>query len=361
MLGLFLMGCGSGYLSGPSLSTGPSYGAKRPIGTLMNFGDSITCGYTSSPADGTGNIYSNKGYAGQVSTTMEKAPHNLCHSGDMAADMARLWVYPNTNSVMGKDQVYTVMIGTNDANRCGDSNGCMDNWQRSVGAAIAWLALPDRDKVLGSAITNTSGSWSADSDLPIGLSTTDANAIATFTIDAASAGKILYLAYRVFDPGLRNTTQATVSIDGAAVGQLSSAVDTGHLIATLWSTQESIFLAQYSLSSAGKHTVTVSTASTGGFFSFLWAGVCGENYNNVPGAPSVLLGSVPRAKPDDLNYEILQYNMRFLDMARKFQQQGMNVTTVDTFHVYDTSDLSDDVHPNRAGHTKLAAAFQAAF
>ncbi|MGO4213158.1 SGNH/GDSL hydrolase family protein, partial [Terriglobus sp. YAF25] len=146
-----------------------------------------------------------------------------------------------------------------------------------------------------------------------------------------------------------------------AVGQLSSAVDTGHLIATLWSTQESIFLAQYSLSSAGKHTVTVSTASTGGFFSFLWAGVCGENYNNVPGAPSVLLGSVPRAKPDDLNYEILQYNMRFLDMARKFQQQGMNVTTVDTFHVYDTSDLSDDVHPNRAGHTKLAAAFQAAF
>ncbi|WP_263419067.1 SGNH/GDSL hydrolase family protein [Terriglobus albidus] len=327
----------------------------------MNFGDSITCGYTSSPADGTGYIYSNEGYAGQVSMEMEKTPHNLCRPGDLAADMARLWVYPNTNSVMGKNQVYTVMIGTNDANYCGDSNGCIDNWERSAGAAIAWLALPDKDKVLGSAITNTSGSWSRDSDLPIGSSTTDANAAVTFTIDAASAGKILYLAYRVFDPGLRDTTQATVSIDGTVAGQLNSAVDTGHLIATWWSTQESIFLAKYPLVSAGKHTVTLSTASTGGFFSFLWGGISSQNYNNLPGAPSVLLGSVPRAKADDLNYEILLYNKRFLEMANEFQQQGMNVTTVDTFHVYDTSDLSDDLHPNLAGHTKLAAAFQAAF
>jgi len=367
--GLLLLGCGSGFrslsTSSSSSGTGSSSNStpQRTIGTLTNFGDSITCGYISSPNDGTGNIYSNEGYAGLLSGQLGVTATNLCRSGDQAADMARMWVYPNTTPTMGKNQVYTAMIGTNDANACGSSDGCLENWQRSAGAAIAWLTLPAKDKVLGSAITSTSGSWSADSDFPMGLATNTANATATFTVNAPSTGKILYLAYRAFDSNLSgiSTTTATVTIDGTAVGTLSSLVDTGHEIATQWALHDSIFLAKYPLSSAGSHTVKISTGSTGGYFSVLWAGVAQEDYKGRSGPPSLILGTVPRAGSDALNLAVTTYNPRLLAMATEFQQQGMNITTVDTFDAYTSSDMADTLHPNLTGHTKLAAVFKAAF
>jgi len=362
--GLLLLGCGSGFRSLRTETSSSSLGnTTRTIGTLTHFGDSITCGYFSSPKDGTGNLYSSGGYASLLSGQLGVTATNLCRPADQAADMVRTWVYPNTAPTMGKNQVYTAMIGSNDFYFCGLTNGCLENWQRSTGAAIAWLTLPDKDKILGSAIAGTSGTWNADSDFPMGLATNAANATATFTVNAPSTGKILYIAYRAFDsnPSDITTTTATVTIDGTATGRLSSLVDTGHEITTLWGLHDSIFLAKYSLSTAGSHTVKISTGATGGFFSVLWAGVAQEDYKGRSGSPSLILGTIPHAGSDFLNLAAALYNQRLLAMVKEFQQQGMNVTAVDTFDAFTNSDMTDTMHPNRSGHTKLAAVFKAVF
>ena len=63
-------------------------------GSTTNFGDSITCGYYATPNDGTGYMYSMQGYATLLDTALAAPQNYLCRGGDMAADMARLWVYP---------------------------------------------------------------------------------------------------------------------------------------------------------------------------------------------------------------------------------------------------------------------------
>ena len=64
--------------------------------------------------------------------------------------MARLWV-PTVSPAADARQLYTVMIGTNDADLvCGGSSGCLGNWQGALTESLAWLALPANDKITGS-------------------------------------------------------------------------------------------------------------------------------------------------------------------------------------------------------------------
>ena len=120
---------------------------------VTNFGDSITGGWGSSAPQ--------LAYASLLDTAIASPNENLARAGDQAADMARLWVYPNATPSLASSQLYTVLIGTNDAYSCGGSDGCIENWRQSLAASLAWLAVPAGDKVLGNSIAEKSGELDA--------------------------------------------------------------------------------------------------------------------------------------------------------------------------------------------------------
>jgi lysophospholipase L1-like esterase len=315
---------------------------------VTNFGDSITGGWGSSAPQ--------YAYASLLDTAVASPNENLSRAGDQAADMARLWVYPNATSALGSAQLYTVLIGTNDANSCGGSDGCLANWRQSLAASLAWLAVPAGDKVLGNSLAEQSGGWTPD--LKNGIATKASGASLSFHVRQAVTGRSLLVAYRVFDEGA-GAGAATVSIDGVPVTTLSATVETGQAIDTKNGTIDTIFLAMIPLGEQGDHTITLTT-TTAGFFSLQWAGVSSGNYAQTAGAPRVLIGQVTSTGSPALNLTVNQYNAQLQQLIAALTGEGLKIQIVPTANVLQPGDFSDELHPNDAGHLALAQTFAAA-
>ena len=340
--------------AGSSNSTTVSVGATQQAAVrwVTNFGDSITAGWGSSAPQ--------FAYASLLDTAIASPNENWSRAGDQAADMARLWVYPNATPSRGSSQLYTVLIGTNDANSCGGSDGCIANWRQSLAASLAWLAVPASDKVLGNSIAQQtggqqSGEWTPD--LTNGIATSAAGASLSFNVRQAVSGRSLLVAYRVIDAGAGGGA-ATVSIDGVPVTTLSAAVTTGQAIDTKNGTTDTIFLATIPLGEEGEHIVTLTT-TTAGFFSLQWAGVSSGNYAQTAGAPRVLIGQITSTGSAALNLIVNQYNVQLQQLIAALAGEGLNIQIVPTANVLQPGDFTDELHPNDAGHLVLAQTFAA--
>jgi len=315
---------------------------------VTNFGDSITGGWGSSAPQ--------LAYASLLDTAIASPNENLARAGDQAADMARLWVYPNATPSLASSQLYTVLIGTNDAYSCGGSDGCIENWRQSLAASLAWLAVPAGDKVLGNSIAEKSSNWTPD--LKNGIATSAEGASLSFNVRQAVSGRSLLVAYRVFDAGA-GAGAATVSIDGVPVTTLSAEVTTGQAIDTKNGTSDTIFLAMIPLGEEGEHTITLTT-TTAGFFSLQWAGVSSGSYAQVAGAPRVLIGQITSTGSTTLNMTVNQYNAQLQQLIAALTGEGLNIQIVPTANVLAPgTDFSDELHPNDAGHLVLAQTFAA--
>jgi lysophospholipase L1-like esterase len=220
-------------------------------------------------------------------------------------------VLPNASPALGARQLYTLMVGTNDAQSCGASTACLTNWRSSITATLTWLALPSSDKLLGSSLLDSASPWSADLDF--GIATSAPAASLTFPVTQAVAGRTLYIAYRVFDSGIVTGGSATVQVDGVSVTVLRTIVDTGHSI----------------------HTKN--------------------------GAPRVMVATLPASTDATLNSALQIYNTALSDLVPTLVADGMYITVVPCGSALDaTTDYYDNVHPNDSGHQKLAATFKSA-
>lgn len=356
---LLFLGCGEAYYSDYySLQLTPSAAAQEVV-SVLNFGDSITCGYDAQPNNGTGNVYSTQGYAGLMDTWLAKPVRNFCRAGDQAADMTKLWVYPNAAPVSGRGQLFTVLIGTNNAIYCGGSSACLANWSGALSASLTWLALPASDKVLGSSLGNAGSAWSTDSTLANALDTRVHGATLSFKVQQAVAGRTLYVGYRVFDSNVQNAGTATLSVDGQQVAILNATVNTGHALATQNGTTDTVFVQGVPLGAVGTHVVSLTTTSSdGALFSFVWAGVSSGIYTAANGGPRVVIGSIPQSPSAPLNGIIQVYNAYLSTLITGLTADGMNIQIAPVYGVLDPStDFVDTVHPNNVGHAKLAQVF----
>jgi lysophospholipase L1-like esterase len=321
--------------------------------TVENFGDSITCGYYATPANGTGNIYSTNGYAGLLDAAIGKPSANFARGGDQAADTSRLWIYRFSYPVLAGQQLYTMLIGTNDAYACGAATGCLLNYQQALLASLAWLALPAGDKVLASSIQTKSGTWS--NDLYDDLGTTQAGASLTFTVQQTVAGRPLFLAFRADDT---DTGSAMVSIDGVAAGTLYTNPNNGVSLITANRTADTILAAALPLGGVGTHTIRVQTVSAG-YFGLMWAGVSTGNYAQTAGAPRVLIGGVTVIGNPFITVTVATYNGIIQTMVGQLVADGLNIQIAPTATALNVAtDIVDGIHPNNVGHAKLAAAFE---
>jgi lysophospholipase L1-like esterase len=320
---------------------------QAAVQLTTNFGDSITAGWGASAP--------RLAYAALLDTAIAAPNQNLSRAGDQAADMARVWVYPNATPSLGRAQLYTAMIGTNDAYGCGGSDGCLANWRQSLAASLAWLAVPSADKVLGDSIAQRSSGWTPD--LTVGVAATAAGETLSFPVQQMQTGRSLLVAYRVFDVGAGGG-EATLAIDGQPMATLSASVQTGQPIDTRNGTIDTIFLVSVPLGEAGLHNVTLST-TTAGFFSLQWVGVSSGNYAQVAGAPRVLVGQIPGTGSAALNATVQQYNAELTQLVAALTAEGLNLEIVPTANVLQPGDFSDLLHPNDAGHLLLAQTFAA--
>ncbi len=322
---------------------------KAGINSETNFGDSITCGIGAMPA--------NQGYSSLLDTAIGKAAKNYCRPGDQAADLARVWVYPKTTPTLGSHQLYTVLIGTNDANSCGSSTGCIENWKQSLESSLAWLAMPSQDKTFPATATARTGTWT--SDLTNGLKTTEKDASLTFTVKQTIAGRLMYVGYRIFDTTSTIHGAASLFVDGAEVKILSSAVTSGHSLSTNNGTKDTIVVASLPLGAVGKHTVKlVVTSQSGEEFSLQWLGVSSTNYRGNTAAPHVVVGSITRSGSSTLNGTIANYNSALSSLVSSLTSEGLHISIAPTSTALNTStDLWDEFHPNNGGHLKVAKAF----
>ena len=338
--------------------------ALAEVDAVENFGDSITCGFYAQPADGTNNVYSNEGYAGLFDTYVGAPAQNWCRQGDAAADLSRVWAPFFSTPAANGNQLFTLMIGANDAYRYGIGSQYLNNYVEELGAALAWLALPSSDKVLANSITQRTGTWTADTGFNLddfGLNSSDPNASLTFQVNQPAAGHNLYVVYHVYSLPSSQAGMASISVDGAIQATVDESANSGYAPAiTQNSTADSYWLQVIPLGAAGAHTVTfAAVGSPGSTVSMLWAGVPQNTYNTVDGAPRVLVGAITNSPSGNQTYAASVYNIQVRNLVRNLAADGMNITVVPTDTALDPStDFADLLHPNNSGHTKLAAVFE---
>ncbi len=349
------VGCGPG----PTVlqPVNVSAAARARIATVTHFGDSVTCGALAYPHDGVLPIRSKEGFAGLLDMAIGRPAENFCFSGDRAADMARV-VNARAVPKLGAHQLYTVLIGVNDANGCGPAAGCRDNFRQTMLASLAWLAIPASDKVLAAAAETRTGTWNADVLFGSAQETRVSGSTLSFSVRQAVAGRSVYVAYRVFDSSVARGGAATVLVDGVAVAALSA--DSGAApIATQNGVHDTVFVAAVPLGGVGLHHVAVRVSSPdGAAFSLLWVGTPTGSYASMEGAPRVVVGGIPATTDPELNQVVSRYNVLLGEIVAGLVGDGMNIQVAPTATALNPgSDMEDKVHPNNAGHHKLAAAF----
>ena len=332
--------------------------ALAEVDSVTNFGDSITCGFYAQPNDGTGLVWSLEGYAGLFDTYLGVPALNSCRQGDTAADLSRLWAPFKASPAANSHQLYTLMIGTNDAYRYGIPQSSLQTYTQEVGAALAWLAMPDTDKILANTITQQTGTWTPD--VGFGLMSTSAAASLTFSVNQAVAGRNLYLVYHVWALPYGQAGQATIAVDGVTQATVQESQNSLVNIPTENGTGDTFLVQIVPLGAAGPHTITFTSAGApGSQVGLLWAGTPQANYNTVDGAPRVLVGLITNSPSGNQTYAADIYNLQLKALVPALAADGMNLTIVPTDRVLDTNtDFNDILHPNTAGHAKLAATFK---
>ncbi len=332
--------------------------ALAEVDSVANFGDSLTCGSFAQPHDGTGYVWFLEGYAGLFDTYLGVPSQNLCRGGDTAADLARLGTLFGTSPTSAGNQLYTVMIGTNDAYLYGAPQNALQAYTAEMGAALSWLAIPNSDKVLANTITQQTGSWSPDVDF--GLMSSDAGAALTFNVDQVVAGRNLYVVYHVWALPYGQAGKATISVDGVVQATVEESQNSLVNIPTQNGAMDTFLVQAVPLGAVGQHTIAFSSIGPAGSkVGLMWAAAAQRDYRTVDRAPRVLVGLIPNSPSGNQRVAADTYNLQLKTLIPALVADGMNLAIVPTDRVMNAdTDFADNLHPNNAGHAKLAAAFE---
>ncbi len=344
---LLILGCAPGDFSPASPQTA-GVAASPPYHA---YGDSITAGYGLADPAATE-------YAVLLAQAKTLFLNNHAISGDQACDIPTRQIFPNADSPSTATRtVYTVLIGTNDANAKGAGpyeavfNLCHQ-------ATLAWLATPLQSKVLASAAV-TSGPTHIEASSNYNAVTTDAaQATLTFTFSRATPGPV-YLWYRIADDNFGTFTYA---LDAGQPGALHGATvtDTAPAISTHNGSTSSLALLRIPAVPAGPHTLLLTQTSSG--VSGMGIVAIGMPASTLlVGSPRVLAGTVPpqligSGAPCDTTPAICQaYTNDILANAALLAGDGLDIEifTAGKYMTATSADLSDALHPNVLGHKEI--------
>ena len=188
------------------------------------FGDSITAGYLASSVSGTTVLADAYDSLLATSENATLSPDGV--SGSQACDVSYSKVAQLVTSTVDNNPIYTLMIGTNDANVKGTGTYETNVFQPCHKAAISWIAIPNKFSADSTHGCTASGSWVANVGYTLNgvVSHTNGN---TLTCPITTYGAPIYFWYTSSDSSPGTFTYA---VDGGATTSVST--QSSPLIAT---------------------------------------------------------------------------------------------------------------------------------
>jgi lysophospholipase L1-like esterase len=317
--------------------------------TYDAFGDSITLGTNAS-------VTANR-YINLVGAKLGLTPTNHGVSGAQAADLCAL-IYQSTPPDSVSSQLYTYMIGTNDQNIYSNDTDKITNFSLFQQAGLAYLAIPNSNKLLGQSASITYGGTWTNSSLYGGAmskQSTVNGSTATFT----AYGPTIYIAYTMQDS---NGGTFTVTVDGSnafSPNTYTNSGTNGKAILTNNGGTSGSGLLRITGLGAGIHTVVITVASATSASNVVtidW--VASVSGNQFPYGPQVVCGGLPRR--NDPSTVPLLYLAKTKENVAALAADGLNVVYADipSYITNPATDLdTDNTHPLDAGHAKIANGF----
>ncbi len=301
--------------------------------SLLFFGDSITHGY-GLPDDAMA-----VSWPGVISAVEQRPAENHSTNNWMAADIADA-VYAADNR-----GVSYVMIGTNDQRIYGYNGAKANNWQRIVGAELAWLTL-ETEPARTSRAWSFEGDWTRTLAYGVGMTSMQPGASAT----AEFEGDTLLLGYIMTDHG---RGAFSVTIDGVDYGPVASYGQSGTALETAKGRRYAPALLRVPGLGKGPHTVRLTVQKGPVFVDWVAAGPRAHARVLVSRVQRMTPAAYARYGGSDEAVDLL--NARLDELVGWLREYGADLEIFDpaltASHL-----LPDGVHPNQPGHWRIACA-----
>lgn len=304
---------------------------------IVLFGDSNTSGH---------GVSSSSAYPALLSDALSEPKTVIGNSGHMAADQS--WrLYP----VLASDEnIYTIMLGTNDAQHYGTNATKRQAFINFMRAIMVWCTSPS--KVIARSGPTLSGAWSNTPVNSIGLMTTTANSTLTATV----TGSTVYVGYilqnlaaseGIFEVRVDGVLKATVSTNGTAIGN------------TLIGQPYAPACLRISGLSDEPHVLQIKSLDSRAVFIEWVAG------STQPSAPKVYVGNVIKRSSaaygnGNSDANVQAYNTAIVALIAELASDGKDIRAVDTYSVIvpATHLQADGIHLNSStGHPAIKDAF----
>ncbi|KIQ02239.1 hypothetical protein RU07_12400 [Agrobacterium tumefaciens] len=304
------------------------------MATLFTFGDSITEGAQSTSAA--------KRYANLLASALGATLDNSGVSTAMVMDQY--------STMFSKMPLYgdigTVAFGTNDQAKYDLDPAKRGYFIDGITAYILWVACQPRLATAANGVAFT-GTWS-NAGLALGCyASSFPGAKATFT---ASGSAIVLGMYRQFG----NASTFRVRIDGVDKGLFSTNGDVRTILGTAWGPMCLVFDGL----GAGSHSVEIEVVTGGSAANivyFHWFCSLSTARNRVA------VGNIPQAIAYTYGgsaANVDAYNADIAALVARLATAGADVRLADVSSALAPSDMFDNVHPNDAGHAKMAIVFK---
>ena len=354
--------------SGVDTSLGGGRSTVLQASTIVTEGDSITAGYEANGVSGgTGTSY-----AALVSTDAKTTLVNHAVGGYFACDEAELEAIPGDLSTIDANSLYTLMIGTNDANNHTTSDGYSTTFNLCHQAAMAWIAASNKFAANGTNCTDT-GTWSAwpgagdGTPQLIGEYTTQSGA--TKSCPITTTGGPIYAWYWMQSP---NSGAGTYSVDGGTAVAFTTAPAV--TISAKGSSKYGWGLIRVPVA-AGSHTIlfTNTTSGSGIVLSAIGTTSPAPMYQQ----PHLFVAGVIKQDGDTNSAVTAYYDSLVKANVSLLAGDGLNITYVPVRNyvctvvtgghcysnyatpVQDINSFGSDIlHPNAQGHLELKRAFE---
>lgn len=376
-------GTGSAAVS-PTLSNAPSLSAANMTSFpalwpgLITFGDSI-CNYTGSTSNATA-------FVSLLASQTGGILNNTCVSGYWIQDEPMEMylagtgnsLYPNgslvSNPTQGNNSLNIEEGGKNDATTCNTDANCIANSQLALNHILTHRST---NNVVPISSCSTTGTWAADSVIPIAQSSSTSGSTLTCSVTTFGSSAI-GVPYRAING---NGGTATVTIDGTLQTTTISAFGVGGS-SIIAGARNSVFENLYPIA-AGTHTVVVTVTSSTGSTNVVsipdMVGNTNTLYTNPPFVGSMeVIPYQSNANPtwttaiNTMKHGVVTtlkgygYNVAWEPIVNVPFTDAFNSTNYISNQpsVFDPDGLScagsttDDVHPNDCGHKLIFQALQ---
>ena len=334
-------------------------------------GDSITWGYLTTGTCNN-NLGSNSspsacGYPYLLGADERATVIDRGISQSQACDITNSETFLYDNTTADNNAIYTMLIGTNDANS--EGTGAYEPiFQGCHKAAISWIAVSNKFAANSTNCTDT-GTWTAITGWSAsanGEYSTASGSTKSCTIN--TSGGPLYAWYYNQDS---SGGTFTYSVDGGATTPLTTATNPAINTVQLHKTYGWNLLRVPGLA-AGSHTIKFVVTSATSASNPVYIGAIGTTSPQATyGAPHVYVGGIPRQNGDANSATTSAYNADALADVNLLAGDGLAVyfvnvrnylcTSVVSGVCYNSSgiaDMADSLHPNNVGHNDLKQAWE---